>query len=311
MNTAFFFHEKFMEHDTGGMHPENPERLRAILRGLKESQLWDRLMHVTPVPATEEQILRVHTKKHFDYVRECSRRGSVWIDTDTHISPQSFQAALLAAGAAVQGVSGIMEGAFEAAFAAARPPGHHATPDQAMGFCLFNNIAIAAAHLVKSYGLKRVLIMDWDVHHGNGTQDIFYSDRSVVYVSLHRKYHYPGTGWEEETGAGEARGTKINMPLGAPYDPHMYEAHFREALEEAEKLKPEFILISCGFDAHRNDPLGNLGLRSETYANLTNLLIDSAKRAGHHRIFSILEGGYDYTALAEAGAAHIGALLNA
>jgi len=281
------------------------------LRGLKESQLWDRLTHMTPAPATEEQILLVHTKKHFDFIRDCSRRGSVWIDSDTHVSPQSFEAGLLAAGAAVQGVTGIMEGSFESAFAAVRPPGHHATPDRAMGFCLFNNIAIAAAHLVKTYGLKRVLIMDWDVHHGNGTQDIFYSNPSVIYVSLHRKYHYPGTGWEEETGSGEARGTKINMPLGAPYDPNLYEAHFRDALKAAEKLHPEFILISCGFDAHRNDPLGNLGLRNETYANLTKMLIDAAARAGHRRIFSILEGGYDYAALAEAGAAHVRALVEA
>jgi len=293
------------------MHPENPRRLQAIQKGLKEHGLWENLRHLRPFAATEEQILLAHTKKHYDFIHSCSERGSVWIDSDTHVSSESFDAALLAAGAAVQAVTGIMEGEFKNAFAAVRPPGHHATPDRAMGFCLFNNIAIAARVLTKKYALQRVLIMDWDVHHGNGTQDIFYNDPSVIYISLHRKYHYPGTGWETDVGGGSARGTKINMPLGAPYDPAIYETHFREALHEAERFNPEFVLISCGFDAHQNDPLGNLGLQSETYGRLTELLIDFAKQCGHNRIFSILEGGYDYTALADASASHVNALLSA
>src|SRR5262249_19007553 len=158
----------------------NPERLHAILRGLKDHGLWEKLEHRTPTAASEEQILLTHTKKHFDFIRSCSQRGSVWIDPDTHVSAESFDAALLAAGAAVQAVTGIMEGEFKNAFAAVRPPGHHATSDRAMGFCLFNNIAIAARFLIQNYGLQHVLIMDWDVHHGNGTQEIFYNDPAVV-----------------------------------------------------------------------------------------------------------------------------------
>ena len=309
MSTAFFFHEKYLEHDTGPFHPENPKRLQSLLRGLRERQLWNRLVHMTPLPATEEQILAVHTKKHVEFIRECSQRGSVQIDPDTHVSAASFDAAMLAAGAAVQAVSGIMERRFKNAFAAVRPPGHHATADHAMGFCLFNNIAIAARHLARHYGLKSVLIMDWDVHHGNGTQEIFYDDPSVIYISLHKKYHYPGTGWEEERGIGDAEGTKINIPVGPPFDPVHYRTAFQRALSQAEPHEPQFILISCGFDAHENDPLGNLGLTNETYAQLTETLIEFARKFGHERIFSILEGGYDYQALAAAGSSHIEKLL--
>jgi acetoin utilization deacetylase AcuC-like enzyme len=308
MATAFLFHQKFLEHDAGEFHPENPKRLLAILHGLKEHNLWDRLMHVAPVPASEEEILLVHTKSHFDAIREYARRGSVQVDPDTHVSAASFDAALLAAGAAIRGVRGIMEGEFRNAFAAVRPPGHHATQDRAMGFCLFNNIAVAARFLVNTYRLKRVLIVDWDVHHGNGTQDIFYDDPSVIYVSLHKANHYPGTGFKSETGGPGASETKINRPLTS-MDPEQYETVFRTAVEEARKFSPEFILISCGFDAHELDPLGNLGLKSSTYGNLTDLLMRFASEMGHTRVFSILEGGYVYSALAESSAAHVGKLL--
>ena len=309
MTTAFFFHEKFLEHDAGSFHPESPERLAAILHGMKHHRLWDRLLHITPTEATEDQIELVHSKPHFDFIRECSKKGSVQIDVDTHISAASFDAAMLAAGAAVQGVDGIMSGQFQNAFAAVRPPGHHATKTEAMGFCLFNNIAIAARHLIRNHGLKRVLIMDWDVHHGNGTQDIFETDPSVIYVSLHLKNHYPGTGWESEQGSGTAMGTKLNFPIGPPFDPAYYEKVFSKALSLVESFEPEFILISCGFDAHERDPLGNLGLKDETYANLTRQLLQFADRFGHRRIFSILEGGYDPLALANASATHVRALL--
>ena len=177
-----------------------------------------------------------------------------------------------------------------------------------MGFCLFNNIAIAARHLIRNHGVQRVLIMDWDVHHGNGTQEIFEEDPSVIYVSLHRRHHYPGTGYEWEAGSGEAAGTKINIPLGSS-DPVQYEKYFQKALTDIEKFHPEFILISCGFDAHERDPLGHLGLTNESYANLTQYLSDFAGRFGHRRIFSILEGGYNEAALAAAGAKHVEMLL--
>lgn len=310
MGTAFFYDDRFLKHDAGPIHPESPDRLRAILRGLKEHELWDQLMHPQPVAAKEEDILLVHTKTHLDFIRECSRKGSVQIDPDTHVSSGSFEAATLAVGAALQAVRGIMEEEFQNAFAAVRPPGHHATSDRAMGFCLFNNIAIAARYLIQNFRLQRVLIMDWDVHHGNGTQEIFQDDPSVIYISLHRRHHYPGTGYEYETGSGKAAGTKINIPL-VSYDPFDYENHFKKALSAAERFQPEFILISCGFDAHESDPLGTLGLKNETYARLTQYLIDFAQLFGHRRIFSILEGGYNHHALAEAGAAHIQKLIEA
>jgi acetoin utilization deacetylase AcuC-like enzyme len=289
MPTGFLYHDEFLEHEAGYDHPESPDRLRAILKGLKEHQ--------------------VHSERHFEFIRECSRRGLVQIDPDTYVSSNSFHVALLAAGAAIQGVSGILKGEYQNAFAATRPPGHHATSNRAMGFCLFNNIAIAARYLIQKENLKRVLIMDWDVHHGNGTQDIFYDDPSVIYISLHKKHHYPGTGWEQEQGTGAAKGTKINFPIAPPFTPEHYESVFLRALKEAEPFAPEFILISCGFDAHERDPLGNLGLRDETYARLTNMLISFASQFGHNRIFSILEGGYDPTALANASATHVAALL--
>jgi acetoin utilization deacetylase AcuC-like enzyme len=310
MATALFFHDTFLGHDAGAFHPENVDRLTAILKGLKEARLWETLKHVSPEPAKEEDILLCHSRRHLEFIRECSRRGSVQIDPDTHVSARSFDAAMLAAGAAVQAVDGILNGEYRNAFAAVRPPGHHATADRAMGFCLFNNIAIAARHAVKNRGLQRVLIMDWDVHHGNGTQDIFYSDASVIYISLHKKHHYPGTGWEEETGYGEAQGTKINIPLAGVPGPKIYEEHFRQALARAQDFQPEFIFISCGFDAHESDPLGNLGLKNQTYGRLTEYLIDFASQFGQERILSILEGGYDYRALALAGAAHVERLMN-
>jgi acetoin utilization deacetylase AcuC-like enzyme len=309
MNTAFLFHEEFLQHDAGPFHPENSNRLTAIINGLKQKGLWERLQHVTPSPATEEQILLCHTKKHFQYIRECSLRAPVQIDSDTRISAHSFDAAMLAAGAAVRAVDQILSGEYKNAFAAVRPPGHHATADRAMGFCLFNNIAIAARHAVQNRGLKRVLIMDWDVHHGNGTQDIFYDDPSVIYISLHKKNHYPGTGWEKETGGNKATGTKINIPIGPGVDPKMYEKHFQTALIKAREFKPEFVFISCGFDAHENDPLGNLGLTNETYGNLTDVLVDFAAEFAHERIFSILEGGYDFKALAAASSIHVERML--
>ena len=310
MSTAFFFHEEYLQHDTGAFHPENARRLTAIVNGLHENRLWDRLKHITPSPATEEQILLCHTKEHFDLMREYSQRGSAQIDPDTRVSAHSFDAAMLAVGASVQAVDEILKGDCRNAFAAVRPPGHHATGDRAMGFCLFNNIAIAARHAIRNHRLKRVLIMDWDVHHGNGTQDIFYEDPSVIYVSLHQEHHYPGTGRQQETGAGEARGTKINIPLPAFTGPAVYEEHFQRALKQTEQFEPEFIFISCGFDAHENDPLANLGLSNETYGRLTEYLMEFASQFGHQRIFSILEGGYDFKALAAAGSAHVERLLN-
>ncbi|HSE39511.1 MAG TPA: histone deacetylase [Acidobacteriota bacterium] len=306
MSTAFLFNEIFLQHNAGLPHPENPQRLLAILHGLKQHGFMEQLIHVDPSAATEDHILLCHSREHFEFIRKISVRGSYQIDPDTHVSSASFDAAMVAAGAAIRAVDGIMANEFSNAFAAVRPPGHHATRDQAMGFCLFNNIAIAARWLTSHYHLKRVLIMDWDVHHGNGTQDIFWEDPSIIYISLHKKYHYPGTGWEHETGGGSAKGTKINFPIDRP---SQYMEFFTKSLAAAEKFEPEFILISCGFDAHEDDPLGNLHLKNETYAEMTRLMFEFAEKFKHQRVFSILEGGYDYDALSNAGSAHTKVLL--
>lgn len=309
-NTGFLFHPLFLQHDTGPFHPENANRLKAIENGLRESGLWNRLNHIVPAPATEEVILLCHTKEHFQTMRKYAEQAPVQIDPDTRVSADSFDAALLAAGAGVQAVNQILDGEYTNAFAAVRPPGHHATANRAMGFCLFNSIAISARHAVQNRGLKRVLIMDWDVHHGNGTQDIFYSDPSVFYISLHRKHHYPGTGYEDERGIATAKGTNVNIPFAGTPGPELYEQKFRESLQMAESFRPEFIFISCGFDSHENDPLGNLGLKSETYGRLTGILLDFAASFGHQRMLSMLEGGYDYTALAESASTHVKELLD-
>jgi acetoin utilization deacetylase AcuC-like enzyme len=241
MGTALLFDEVYLKHNFGLPHPENPQRLLAILRGLKQKGLWEKLIQVNPPAAKEDQILLCHTREHFEFIRKASLKGSYQIDPDTHVSAESFDAAMVAAGAAVRAVDGIIAKEFSNAFAVVRPPGHHATPDRAMGFCLFNNIAIAARWLIKHHQLKRVLIMDWDVHHGNGTQDIFWDDPAVIYISLHKKYHYPGTGWEKETGSRAAEGTKMNYPVDRP---SQYMELFRMTLAKAEKFQPEFILIS-------------------------------------------------------------------
>ena len=308
MSTAFFFHDEFLQHDTGQFHPENPKRLTSIVSGLRQSGLLNELIQISPSSVTDEQILLCHTQEHYDTMRKYALLAPVQIDSDTRVSEHSLNAALLAAGAAVQAVDDILDEKYTNAFAASRPPGHHATSNRAMGFCLFNNIAIAARHAVQNRGLKRVLIMDWDVHHGNGTQDIFYADPSVFYISLHKKYHYPGTGWEEERGSGAAEGTNLNIPLPGIPGPERYEEKFREALVKAQSFEPEFIFISCGFDAHQNDPLGNLGLTDQTYGRLTAILQEFASQFGHQRIFSILEGGYDYSALAGSTVAHLSQL---
>ena len=244
--------------------------------------------------------------------RQAPTHGRVSLDADTSMSPGSLGAAYLAAGGALAGVDAIMAGRVQHAFCAVRPPGHHAEADRAMGFCLFNNVAIAARYAQKRYGVQRVLIVDWDVHHGNGTQHSFESDASVLFFSTHQYPHYPGTGRASECGRGAGEGLTINVPMEAGEGDDEYRAVFQKVLvPAADAFKPEFVIISAGFDAHRDDPLASMGLTEEGYADLTNIVAGIARQHCQGRLLSALEGGYNLTALAASVERHIQALVAA
>ncbi|WP_218156306.1 histone deacetylase family protein [Dyella sp. OK004] len=301
-----YTHPSCLEHDPGPGHAESPARLRAVLQALDQ----DRFAAIDRVEAprvTREQLLRVHDAAYVDRILgTVPTSGTVRLDEDTLMSPASAEAALRAAGAAVAAVDAVMGPRGGHAFCAVRPPGHHATPDQAMGFCLFNNIAVAAAHALAEHGLKRVAIADFDVHHGNGTQDIFEREPRVLFISSHQSPLYPETGREDERGVGNV--------VNAPMSPGDGSYEFRELWEGAllprlHAFKPQLVLVSAGFDAHRNDPLADLRLGTEDYAWVTSRLVDLAHTHAGGRLVSSLEGGYDLQALAASASAHVGELM--
>jgi len=299
--TGFVFSEKMLLHDTGEDHPDCPERLSAILGALENAGID--LPRIAITPATEQDLLRIHCPEHLERVRLTCAANGHYPDPDTPMSPGSWEAALFAAGGAMSACRAVLEGAFDNAFCAVRPPGHHAEFDRAMGFCLFNNAAIAARWLRDDAGLERVAIVDWDVHHGNGTQQAFLNDPSVYFVSLHQHPHYPGTGWPSERGAAN---TNLNVQMRAGFGPQEWQAAFDTiVMPELRRFDPQFLLISAGFDAHRLDPLGSLRLESDTYAHMTRQL----RTLAGGRIVSMLEGGYHLDALAGSVLAHIGALM--
>jgi acetoin utilization deacetylase AcuC-like enzyme len=302
-----YTHASCLQHDPGPAQPESPARLRAVLQALDHDR-FAALDRIEAPRATREQLLRVHTPEHVDHILGVlPDAGTVRLDEDTLMSPGSAEAALHAAGATVAAVDAVLSQGGRA-FCAVRPPGHHATPSRAMGFCLFNNIAVAAAQAIAEHGLKRVAIADFDVHHGNGTQDIFATDSRVLFVSSHQMPLYPETGREDERGVGNI----VNAPL-SPGD-GSYE--FRELWEgvllpRMHAFKPQLVLVSAGFDAHRNDPLADLRLGSEDYAWITQRLVSLADAHAEGRLVSSLEGGYNLLALATSVAAHVGELLEA
>lgn len=297
----------------GAGHPESPNRLRAIMQQLEQSGTLARVTRIEPRKAEEEWITQVHTPSYVASLnRHAPTTGRVSLDPDTSMSPGSLQAAYLAAGGALAGVDAIMAGQVDQVFCAVRPPGHHAEAGRAMGFCLLNNVAIAARYAQKKYELSRVLIVDWDVHHGNGTQHSFEDDPSVLFFSTHQYPHYPGTGREDERGQGAGEGFTINVPMEAGESDDEYRAVFDKALvPAADAFKPEFVIISAGFDAHKDDPLASMGLTEAGYADLTGIVAGIAQRHAKGRILSSLEGGYNLTALAASVDTHIQGLLNA
>jgi acetoin utilization deacetylase AcuC-like enzyme len=300
-------HPDYLAHQTGLSHPERPERVAAIMEHLDASGLSRELRPIEPRRAEQEWIETIHSPAYVRHVEEYCRGGRAIIDSmDTGISPRSYDVALQAAGGALAAADAIMEGRVRTAFCAVRPPGHHALREVAMGFCLFNNIAITARYLQRRHGLRRILIVDWDVHHGNGTQDAFYDDPGVFFFSIHQYPLYPGTGAGSETGVGAGEGFTLNAPLEAGCgDDHYLRVFDGTLAPRVMAFRPEFILISAGFDAHRDDPLGGMRLTETGYARLTDVVRGWAADFCGGRVLSLLEGGYDLQALARSVASHV------
>ena len=302
-----YTHPACLQHDPGPGHAEQPARLRAVLRALDHDR-YAALDRIEAPRATREQLLRVHSAAHVEHVLAGTPpEGGVYrLDEDTAMSPGSVEAALRAAGAAVAAVDAVLGGGARRAFCAVRPPGHHATRDQAMGFCLFNNIAVAAAHAMAAYGLKRVAIADFDVHHGNGTQAIFEREPRVLFASSHQSPLYPGSGRESERGVGNIVNGTLSPGAGSHEFRELWDGML---LPRLQAFKPQLVLVSAGFDAHRDDPLADIRLGQEDYAWLTERLVALARNHAGGRLVSTLEGGYDLAALAASTTAHITALM--
>jgi len=328
MSTGLIYHPIFLKHNTGPHHPERPSRLRSILRKLENTKFIDRLKVIEPAPISIDDITLVHSKDYVLSIKDiCSRLARTNIlrakaerseaevekyfslDPDTVVSSHSFESALFSVGAVIKGIDLVFDEKVDNAFCMGRPPGHHARPNQAMGFCIFNNIAIGARYIQKKYSLRRILIIDWDVHHGNGTEEIFYKDDSVLYISLHQYPHYPGTGKKEDIGEGKGKGFNLNITMEAGSGDTEYIKAFQEIIiPKVKDFKPEFVLISSGFDGHRDDPLSSVNLTEKGYYEMTKMVKDMAKLHSKNRLVSILEGGYNLLSLANSAHSHLDAL---
>jgi acetoin utilization deacetylase AcuC-like enzyme len=306
MVTRLYSHPVFLDHLTPPGHPERSDRLRAIARALEE-EAFDALVRVEAPEGDPATILYAHPESFVERVRAAiPETGMARIDADTSVSPKSLQAAIAAIGAANAAVDDVFSGTAANAFVASRPPGHHAEKTTAMGFCLFNNAAIAARHAQRRHGADRVAIVDWDVHHGNGTQDIFWDDPSVLYCSTHQMPLYPGTGAKDETGAGNI----VNAPLAPNTGSELFrDAFLSRILPALDGFSPDLIIISAGFDAHHRDPLAQINLTEDDFDWATGQLMGAAARHCGHRVVSLLEGGYDLEGLAFSVAAHVGRLM--
>lgn len=308
--TALLYDERYLLHDTGPGHPERPDRLRAIWEHLKRTDLFPSLLLLKPEPSSVESIYLVHDQDYVRRVKETCEADAPYIDSlDTAICSDSYEIALLAVGGVLRLIDAVFRGEARNGFALVRPPGHHAERDLSLGFCLFNNVAIGARYAQKNYGIRRILIVDWDVHHGNGTQHAFEDDPDVFYFSAHQYPFYPGTGNSSEKGVGKGLGKTLNIPFPQGTGDRDYLAPFETIfLPQARDFKPELILISAGFDAHREDPLAGLALTEEVYREMTKKLKEIARVSAKERIVSVLEGGYNLEALASSVEAHLRAL---
>jgi acetoin utilization deacetylase AcuC-like enzyme len=307
LTTAFLADPIAKQHDTGPGHPEQPARWDAAVRGLGANPLTD----VAPRPATEDELALCHTRSYIATARRDVERGAAILSTgDTDLSPQSFEVALHAAGTCLNAIDLVMAGDAKNAFCIVRPPGHHASAARGMGFCLFNNIAIAARYAQSRHAAERVAIVDWDVHHGNGTQDIFYKDRSVFFFSTHQSPWYPGTGDTRETGEGAGQGTTLNCPFPAGAGRDQILGAFRDRFAKTmDEFRPDLVMISAGFDSRLADPLGRFVLSDSDFSDLTTLMLEVADKHAGGRLVSVLEGGYNLAGLTRAVSAHTQSLL--
>lgn len=308
---AFIYSPLFQEHVPGGGHLERPERLAAIETHLKESKIWDKLKHYSPSAADKKDLALVHTQQLIDY--NLAQKGKTYFvldGGDTVLSKKSIDAALHAVGSGILAVDLIFkQKKHSKIFAAVRPPGHHAEPNQSMGFCVFNNIAIAAAYAIEKKYIKKALIIDWDVHHGNGTQNIFYNRDDVYYFSIHQSPFYPGTGATNETGSGAGKGFTLNKPLAAGQNDEVYLMVLQESLETiGNTFQPDLVLISAGFDSHKDDLLGQMQVTESGFALMTDMVVNFAEKHCSGRIISMLEGGYNLSGLSASVNEHLRSL---
>ncbi|HEX3357265.1 MAG TPA: histone deacetylase [Tepidisphaeraceae bacterium] len=332
MPVAFVSDPCFVDHDTGPHHPERPDRIRAIHRALRQAKLIDspdpfpdfqidlgllenpgiKLIEISPTPADEKYLSLVHTPQHINHIRQiCAHGGGVLDQADTPVAANGFDMGLLSLGSALTACDAVMKGNASRAFSASRPPGHHAEPDRPMGFCLFSNIAIAARYMQQTYGLKKIAIVDFDVHHGNGTQAALEFDPSILFVSLHQHPAtlYPGSGHAWETGIGPGRGFTMNLPFNpGDGDDEYLDAIQNRILPTLAQFHPELLMISAGFDAHRDDPLAQIQLSESGFEQITKQLVTSANQLCNGKIVSLLEGGYNLRALARSVVRHLIAL---
>lgn len=308
--TLLYTDPRFFKHETGH-HPERADRIRLIEPQLHAEGLWDRCSRPAPVAVSPEQLARVHSPDYITEIWGACKSGGGYIEADTVLSPASYDVALLAAGSCSDATQRVLRGEDPTAICVVRPPGHHALMNRAMGFCLFNNIAIAAMVATAEFDLEQVLIVDFDIHHGNGTQATFWDDPKVAFFSIHRWPYYPGTGSAEETGAGRGAGTTMNIPVRYGTPRQDYLQLFAARLEQfADRIRPQLVLVSAGFDSHQADPVGDLGLQTEDFESIARTIRDVADTHANGKVVTVLEGGYNPVVTAEATALYIRCLLD-